>query len=58
MFMAQGNLIVTGEQVVKAWYSEISKYNFKEAKFSPVTGHFSQVIWKSTTDLGVGYLRL
>ncbi len=39
---------------VSSWYSEIKKYNFKDPnpKFSTATGHFTQVVWKSTTSVG------
>ncbi|GFO49549.1 Golgi-associated plant pathogenesis-related protein 1 [Plakobranchus ocellatus] len=47
-----------GPEPVQQWYSEISKYNF-ETNFPNwrVTGHFTQVIWKSSTELGVGKAR-
>lgn len=37
--------------VVDAWYSEIKEYNWN----SPSASHFTQVVWKSTTQLGCGY---
>lgn len=37
---------------VDAWYDEISKYNYDDPKFSEATGHFTQVVWKDTTELG------
>ncbi len=42
-------------EAVGAWYNEIAKYNFAtpEANF-PQAGHFSQVVWKSTTQIGCG----
>lgn len=38
--------------VVSGWYKEIAKYNFKKPGFSFETGHFTQVVWKRTTELG------
>uniref|UniRef100_A0A8C1JZC8 Im:7150988 n=1 Tax=Cyprinus carpio TaxID=7962 RepID=A0A8C1JZC8_CYPCA len=37
-----------------AWYSEIKDYNFSSPGFQYSTGHFTQVVWKSSTELGVG----
>ncbi|ANZ73364.1 BA75_00070T0 [Komagataella pastoris] len=40
---------------VEAWYNEISDYDFSNPGYSAGTGHFTQVVWKSTTQLGCGY---
>lgn len=37
--------------VVDAWYNEISDYDWS----NPSGDHFTQVVWKSTTQLGCGY---
>ncbi|CAI4043665.1 hypothetical protein SKDZ_10G1340 [Saccharomyces kudriavzevii ZP591] len=39
---------------VDAWYNEISSYDFSNPGFSGNTGHFTQVVWKSTTQVGCG----
>jgi len=39
---------------VQSWYSEVSKYDYTNPGFSSSTGHFTQVVWKSTTQLGCG----
>jgi uncharacterized protein YkwD len=39
---------------VKAWYDEVSAYNYSNPVFSSATGHFTQVVWKSSTQLGCG----
>ncbi|XP_032289836.1 Golgi-associated plant pathogenesis-related protein 1 isoform X1 [Drosophila virilis] len=39
---------------VKMWYDEIKDYDFDKPKYSPATGHFTQVIWKASKELGVG----
>ncbi|KAM4745795.1 Golgi-associated plant pathogenesis-related protein 1-like [Anableps anableps] len=42
------------KHAVDAWYSEIKDYNFTKSGYQPKTGHFTQVVWKNTQELGVG----
>ncbi|MFM7408088.1 MAG: CAP family protein [Cuspidothrix sp.] len=42
---------------VKTWYDEVSKYNYSKPGFSAATGHFTQIVWKSSTQLGCGAAR-
>jgi hypothetical protein len=37
---------------VQMYYDEICGYNFDDPKFDFKTGHFTQVVWKSTAQLG------
>ncbi|KAH8161785.1 hypothetical protein CIB48_g6468 [Xylaria polymorpha] len=39
---------------VEGWGDERAKYNFDKPGFSAETGHFTQLVWKSTTDVGCG----
>ncbi|KAK1480204.1 SCP-like extracellular protein [Colletotrichum tamarilloi] len=39
---------------VEAWGEERDDYNFKKGEFDEETGHFTQLIWKDTTDVGCG----
>merc|ERR1712038_608170 len=41
---------------VDSWYSEIKDYTFgkEPSRGGPVTGHFTQVVWKGSTEVGVG----
>lgn len=39
---------------VDAWYNEISGYDWSDPNYSSSTGHFTQVVWKSSTQLGCG----
>jgi hypothetical protein len=43
-----------GSTPANSWYSEISSYNYSSPGFSSATGHFTQVIWNGSTQLGIG----
>lgn len=43
---------LSGKSAVDLWYGEISKYNFAAPGFSMTTGHFTQVVWRSSQRLG------
>lgn len=42
------------EEVVDSWGSEIEDYNYKTNKCKPgkVCGHYTQMVWKNTTEVG------
>lgn len=42
----------TAQAAVDGWYAEIAKYNFAAPRWSPGVGHFTQVVWRSTTQIG------
>ncbi|KAG0275787.1 hypothetical protein BGZ96_003619 [Linnemannia gamsii] len=40
------------KSAIDAWYNEVSEYNYNNPGFSSATGHFTQVVWKSTSSVG------
>lgn len=42
------------QEAVKGWYDEIKAYSFEQPGYSSETGHFTQVVWKNSTQLGCG----
>ena len=47
----------TGTYVTSTWYNEIKDYNYNNVWKDEATGHFSQVVWNGTTDIGFGCTR-
>ena len=43
---------VTARDVVESWASEEQYYNYAANTCSGICGHFTQIVWKSTTELG------
>lgn len=44
----------TGREACDQWYSEISRHNFHTEPLSLGSGHFSQMVWKGTKEIGIG----
>lgn len=45
------------EYLVYKWYEEISSYSYANPGFSESTGHFTQLVWDASTQLGCAYVR-
>lgn len=59
LYASFGRSTIAGEDAVKSWYDEIKYYKFGQpspGNFSQV-GHFTQVVWKESRELGVGMAR-
>ncbi|XP_064649928.1 Golgi-associated plant pathogenesis-related protein 1-like [Lineus longissimus] len=53
MKMASNAQDYKGKEFVDQWYSEVERYDFKKHG-GPSTGHFTQVVWKGSKEIGVG----
>ena len=56
IFMCYGRPI-TGKSMTKSWYDEIKDYNFSRPGFDGDTGHFTQVVWVSSSKVGFGFAK-
>ncbi|SCU98324.1 LADA_0H12200g1_1 [Lachancea dasiensis] len=41
---------------VSAWYNEYKLYDYEKPGFSEKTGHFTQLVWEATTEIGCAYI--
>lgn len=39
---------------IDLWYDEVHIYDFSKQGWSQSTGHFTQLVWKDTTNIGIG----
>lgn len=44
--------MLDGGAVASMWYDEVKHYQFPTGGFSMQTGHFTQVVWRQTTQIG------
>lgn len=49
--------VESGRMSVDSWYSEIKNHNFGSDSFNYNTGHFTQVVWRGSKELGTGIAR-
>ena len=45
------------ESTVDMWYDEIKLYKFPDGGFSMKTGHFTQLVWTTTRQVGCGHVQ-
>ncbi|CAF3270805.1 unnamed protein product [Rotaria socialis] len=46
---------LTAEKVVRTWYEEIQFYDYSKPVYNASTSHFTQIVWRESKILGVGY---
>uniref|UniRef100_U5EXX7 Putative scp-like extracellular protein n=1 Tax=Corethrella appendiculata TaxID=1370023 RepID=U5EXX7_9DIPT len=51
------NIVVSGREPVENWYSEISSHVFGKEPSTLKSGHFTQIVWKESKELGVAIAR-
>jgi len=44
---------ITGNTPVDSWYSEVKKHDFTGEPRTTGTGHFTQVVWKGSREMGI-----
>jgi uncharacterized protein YkwD len=57
MWMSTGADHYDGERATMQWYNEIKDYDFSNGNFTSGTGHFTQVVWKNSQEVGFGFAR-
>ncbi|KAL5290195.1 glipr2 family protein [Megaselia abdita] len=50
-------IVVDGKEPVEHWYGEVETHIFNKEPTTLRTGHFTQVVWKDSKELGVGKAR-
>ncbi|XP_078365287.1 uncharacterized protein LOC144649629 [Oculina patagonica] len=45
---------ITAKEAITKWYDEACCHNFSIHGFQNISGHFSQLVWKATEEIGVG----
>lgn len=55
LWSSDRNAKANPREVIRSWYDEIKEHDFAvEPKGIFKAGHFTQLVWKSSQDLGVG----
>ena len=44
------------KQAVEKWYAEITKFSFASPSIKPETRDFTQIIWKNSKEIGMGFV--
>lgn len=60
VYMSTNTKLTDSQAALEAtnlWYNEVKLYNYRRATFSSSTGHFTQVVWKNSNNLGIGVAR-
>ena len=50
-----GDKKISPEEISKEWYNENKFYNYDNDKFQKNAIHFTQIVWKNTTEVGFAF---
>ncbi|CAF3461378.1 unnamed protein product [Rotaria sp. Silwood1] len=53
-WISHGEAQASARDAIQSWYGEIAMHNFDRPKYSSETGHFTQMVWRSSRKMGVG----
>ena len=51
---SSAGICVTGTKASQSWYSEVKLYNFNSPGYTKGVGHFTQLVWKGSKQIGCG----
>uniref|UniRef100_G3MP81 SCP domain-containing protein n=1 Tax=Amblyomma maculatum TaxID=34609 RepID=G3MP81_AMBMU len=54
IYISDGNETENGSSAVDEWYSEKDQFDFDHGEFNELTSRFTQMVWKSSHDIGTG----
>ncbi|XP_043675635.1 uncharacterized protein LOC122632639 isoform X4 [Vespula pensylvanica] len=57
MWSSNPKTVVGGDEPVNEWYAEEALHQYGKEPTTLKTGHFTQVVWRDSTELGVGMAR-
>jgi hypothetical protein len=52
--MFSGDYDNSGQRASDMWYEEVKDYNFSRKGYQGGSGHFTQLVWKGSKELGMG----
>uniref|UniRef100_A0A0K8RGB2 Putative antigen 5 protein n=1 Tax=Ixodes ricinus TaxID=34613 RepID=A0A0K8RGB2_IXORI len=55
MTLSQAPYEKYAQLAVDKWYEENVKYDYERGGYSAATAHFTQLVWRATTQVGCGY---